>query len=196
MKVEGNPFSPISHGRLCARGQASLNGLYDPDRIPGPLVRKGEGWDRTTWQDAEARLLTGLQQHRGRTVFLTHNFTGTLDRLLDDWSAAFQIERMRYDTFGWEPVRAAHQMLTAMGMDGFAERARRELLATGETVRKRTVDTLTDLTAREAQIAKLARDGHTNQEIAVQLFISPHTVEWHLGNVFTKLGIASRKDLR
>jgi ATP/maltotriose-dependent transcriptional regulator MalT len=95
-----------------------------------------------------------------------------------------------------EQLHAAYQMLTATGMDGFAERARRELLATGETVRKRTVDTLTDLTAREAQIAKLARDGHTKQEIAVQLFISPHTVEWHLGNVFTKLGIASRKDLR
>jgi len=58
------------------------------------------------------------------------------------------------------------------------------------------VETLTDLTAREAQIVKLARDGHSNPEIAVQLFISPHTVELHLGNVFTKLGIASRKDLR
>jgi len=80
-------------------------------------------------------------------------------------------------------------------MEGFAERARRELLATGETVRKRTVETRTDLTAQEAQIAKLARDGRTNQEIAAQLFISPRTVEWHLGNVFTKLGITSRKDL-
>jgi DNA-binding CsgD family transcriptional regulator len=79
---------------------------------------------------------------------------------------------------------------------GFAERARRELLATGETVRKRTVETLTDLTAQEAQIAKLVRNGHSNQEIAAQLFISPRTVEWHLGNVFTKLGITSRKDLR
>jgi hypothetical protein len=76
-----------------------------------------------------------------------------------------------------EQLRASYQMLTAMGMEGFAERARRELLATGETVRKRTVDTLTDLTAQEAQIAKLARDRHTNQEIAAQLFISPRTVE-------------------
>jgi DNA-binding CsgD family transcriptional regulator len=83
-----------------------------------------------------------------------------------------------------------------MGMEGFADRARRELLATGEVVRKRTVDTLIDLTAQEAQIAKLARDGHTNQEIGSHLFISPRTVEWHLGNVFTKLGITSRKDLR
>jgi DNA-binding CsgD family transcriptional regulator len=95
-----------------------------------------------------------------------------------------------------EQLRSAHEMLTAMGMDGFADRARHELLATGETVRKRTVDTLTDLTPQEAQIAKLARDGHTNQEIGSQLFISPRTVEWHLSNVFTKLGITSRKDLR
>src|SRR5258708_22540065 len=69
-----------------------------------------------------------------------------------------------------EQLRAAYHMLTAMGMDGFAERARRELLATGETARKRTVETLTDLTARDAHIVKLSRDGHTNQEIAVQRF--------------------------
>ena len=95
-----------------------------------------------------------------------------------------------------DQLRVAHEILTAMGMEGFADRARRELLATGETVRKRTVDTLTDLTAQEGQIAKLARDGRTNQEIGSQLFISPRTVEWHLGNVFSKLGITSRKDLR
>jgi DNA-binding CsgD family transcriptional regulator len=95
-----------------------------------------------------------------------------------------------------EQLRTAHEMLTDMGMEGFADRARGELLATGETVRKRTVETLTDLTAQETQIAKLARDGRTNQEIGGQLFISPRTVEWHLGNVFAKLGITSRKDLR
>ncbi|MGY4768191.1 helix-turn-helix transcriptional regulator [Kribbella sp. CWNU-51] len=95
-----------------------------------------------------------------------------------------------------EQLHVAHDMLADMGMDGFADRARRELLATGETVRKRTVETLTDLTAQEAQIAKLARDGRTNTEIGSQLFISPRTVEWHLGNVFAKLGITSRKNLR
>ncbi|GAA1636113.1 LuxR family transcriptional regulator [Kribbella alba] len=95
-----------------------------------------------------------------------------------------------------EQLHLAHEMLTDMGMEGFADRARRELLTTGETVRKRTVETLTDLTAQEAQIAKLARSGRTNQEIGGQLFISPRTVEWHLGNVFAKLGITSRKDLR
>jgi DNA-binding CsgD family transcriptional regulator len=80
-------------------------------------------------------------------------------------------------------------------MEAFAERARRELLATGETVRKRTVDTRDQLTAQEAQIARLAVDGHTNPEIGAQLFISPRTVEWHLRKVFTKLGISSRKEL-
>ena len=69
-------------------------------------------------------------------------------------------------------------------------------LATGESVRKRTVDTLIHLTAQEAQIAQLAREGLTNPEIAARMFISPRTVEWHLGNIFTKLGISSRKDLR
>ena len=95
-----------------------------------------------------------------------------------------------------EPLRAAYEMFSSIGAGGFAERARRELVATGETVRKRTVETLTELTGQEAQIARLARDGQTNQEIAAQLFISPRTVEWHLGNVFTKFGITSRKDLR
>jgi DNA-binding CsgD family transcriptional regulator len=94
-----------------------------------------------------------------------------------------------------EQLRAAHEMFSAMGADGFAERARVELLATGETVRKRTVETRDELTAQEAQIARLARGGRTNPEIGAQLYISPRTVEWHLRNVFTKLGIRSRREL-
>ena len=84
-----------------------------------------------------------------------------------------------------------------MGMEAFAERARRELLATGETVRKRTAETASSqqLTAQEAQIARLARDGLTNPEIGARLFLSARTVEWHLGKVFTKLGISSRREL-
>ena len=82
-----------------------------------------------------------------------------------------------------------------MGMVGFAERARGELLATGETVRKRTVETRDDLTAQERQIARLAGDGLTNPEIGARLFLSPRTVEWHLRKVFTKLGIHSRHEL-
>ena len=81
-------------------------------------------------------------------------------------------------------------------MDAFAERARRELAATGEKVRKRSPETRNDLTPQEEQIARLARDGLSNPEIGAQLFISAKTVEWHLGKVFTKLGINSRRQLR
>jgi DNA-binding CsgD family transcriptional regulator len=80
-------------------------------------------------------------------------------------------------------------------LDGFDERTRRELLATGETVRKRRADLRDELTPQEAQIARMARDGHTSREIAAQLFLSRRTVEWHLSKVFNKLGISSRKEL-
>jgi DNA-binding CsgD family transcriptional regulator len=92
-------------------------------------------------------------------------------------------------------LRTAHEMLEAMGMAAFAERARRELWATGETAGKHSVADPGKLTAQELQIAKLARDGLTNPEIGTRLFISARTVEYHLGKVFTKLGIASRAQL-
>jgi len=95
-----------------------------------------------------------------------------------------------------EQLRIAHDMLASMGMEAFAERARSELLATGETVRKRTVDTLGDLTPQEMQIARMAADGQTNPEIGAQLFLSRRTVEWHLRKVFGKLGVSSRRTLR
>ena len=94
-----------------------------------------------------------------------------------------------------EQLRTAHEMLSTIGVDAFAQRAERELLATGETVRKRRVETRGDLTAQEAQIARLARDGLTNPEIGAQLFISPRTVQYHLRKVFLKLGISSRAEL-
>jgi DNA-binding CsgD family transcriptional regulator len=94
-----------------------------------------------------------------------------------------------------EQLRAAHETFSRIGTDGFAERARHELLATGETVRKRTVETRDELTPQEAQIARLAGDGLTNPEIGTQLFISPRTVEWHLRKVFRKLGVGSRRQL-
>jgi DNA-binding CsgD family transcriptional regulator len=93
-------------------------------------------------------------------------------------------------------LRIAHEMLDAMGMDAFAERARRELSATGETARKRTVtSTDQELTAQEAQVARMARDGLSNPEIGARLFISARTVQYRLSKVFTKLGIASRTQL-
>jgi len=93
-------------------------------------------------------------------------------------------------------LRLAHDMLSDMGMEGFAERARRELMATGETVRKRTAQNFAELTAQEEHIARLVAEGHTNPEIGAQLFLSARTVEWHLRKVFSKLGIASRRELR
>jgi DNA-binding CsgD family transcriptional regulator len=93
-------------------------------------------------------------------------------------------------------LRTALEMLSTIGMDAFAERARRELVATGEKVRKRSPETREELTAQEEQIARLARDGLSNPEIRGQLFISARTVEWHLRKVFTKLGISSRRQLR
>jgi DNA-binding CsgD family transcriptional regulator len=95
-----------------------------------------------------------------------------------------------------EQLRAAHEMFTDMGNDPYAERARRELLATGETVRRRAVETADELTPQEAQIGRLAAGGYTNPEIGAQLFLSPRTVEWHLRKVFMKLGINSRRELR
>src|SRR5262245_39295162 len=81
-------------------------------------------------------------------------------------------------------------------MEAFAERARSELLAAGERVRRRTAETHDDLTPQERQIARLAREGLSNPEIGAQLFLSPRTVEWHLRRVYPKLGISSRKDLQ
>ena len=92
-----------------------------------------------------------------------------------------------------EQLRVARETLLAMGAEGFAERARHELLATGEKVRKRRDDTRDELTPQEQHIARLARDGRTNPEIGAELFLSPRTVEWHLKKVFTKLGISSRR---
>jgi DNA-binding CsgD family transcriptional regulator len=102
-------------------------------------------------------------------------------------------ERRRVDAR--EQLRTAYGMLDAMGIGAFAERARRELAATGETARKRTVEASGQLTAQEIQIARLARDGLSNPEIGARLFISARTVQYHLGKVFAKLAISSRSQL-
>ena len=93
-------------------------------------------------------------------------------------------------------LHTAHDMLVTIGMEAFAERARRELIAAGENVRRRSDITRDQLTPQEEQIAALARDGLSNPEIGAQLFLSARTVEWHLGKVFTKLDISSRRQLR
>jgi DNA-binding CsgD family transcriptional regulator len=103
-------------------------------------------------------------------------------------------ERRRLDAR--EHLRTAHTLFTEFGMEGFAERARVELEATGEHARKRTVETRDDLTPQEAQISRLAAEGATNQEIAAQLFVSPSTVDYHLRKAFRKLDVNSRHQLK
>ena len=106
------------------------------------------------------------------------------------------LRRDRRRTDARAQLRIAHDMFDTIGMEAFASRARRELRATGETVHRRTVRAPGTLTAHEASIARLARDGHTNTEIGTQLFLSARTVEWHLRKIFSKLDIGSRRELR
>jgi DNA-binding CsgD family transcriptional regulator len=105
------------------------------------------------------------------------------------------LRRQRRRADAREQLRTAHRMLDTMGIGAFAERARRELAATGETARKRTVETAGELTAQETQIARLARDGLSNPEIGARLFISARTVQYHMSKVLAKLGISSRSQL-
>jgi DNA-binding CsgD family transcriptional regulator len=137
---------------------------------------------------AEGAYLESIE-HLGRTRLRLELARGHL--LYGEW---LRREGRRVDAR--EQLRTANDMFTAIGADGFAGRARHELLATGATVRKRSDDARGDLTPQEAHIARLALKGRTNAEIGTELFISPRTVEWHLKKVFMKLGISSRHGLR
>ena len=176
-----------------------------PERAAAPLLRLGEmahacGTDWALGIEARAHALVSdgetaealyreAIERLGRTRIRV-----TLARahlLYGEW-----LRRKQRRVDAREQLHAAHQMFTEMDMESFGERARRELMATGETVRKRTDETRNELTAQEAQIARFAGEGLTNPEIGAQLFISSRTVEWHLRKVFTKLGISSRRELR
>ncbi|MFC6083997.1 AAA family ATPase [Sphaerisporangium aureirubrum] len=127
-------------------------------------------------------------EHLARSRVAVHRFRAQL--IYGEW-----LRRQNRRVDARVQLKAAYQAFDAMGAEAFARRAERELLATGETVHKRTGDAGVELTFQEAQIARLARDGHTNPEIAAQLFLSHRTVEWHLRKVFTKLDITSRREL-
>jgi DNA-binding CsgD family transcriptional regulator len=139
-------------------------------------------------QDAEA-LYREAVERLARTRMVVHLARAHL--LYGEW---LRRESRRVDAR--EQLRIAYEMFGDMGSEAFAERVRRELLSTGETVRKGAVETRDDLTAQEGQIALLARNGYTNVEIAAELFLSPRTIEWHLRKVFVKLDITSRRELR
>jgi DNA-binding CsgD family transcriptional regulator len=177
------------------------------ERAFGPLAQFGElahaagtDWALGTLARAAAMLAEGATAERlyreaiERLSRVRAPGSQTLARahlLYGEW---LRREHRRIDAR--DQLRIAHAMLADMRAEAFAERASRELQATGETVRKRTADTRDELTPQEAQVARLAADGQTNPEIGAQLFLSPRTVEWHLTKVFGKLGISSRKELR
>jgi DNA-binding CsgD family transcriptional regulator len=138
--------------------------------------------------DAAEHLYRASIAHLGRTRVRVQLARAHL--LYGEW-----LRRQRRRLDAREQLRTAHDLLGAMGMEAFAERARRELLATGQTARKRTVQTSGELTAQEAMIARLAREGLSNPEIGTRLFISARTVQYHLGKVFAKLDISSRAQL-
>jgi DNA-binding CsgD family transcriptional regulator len=160
-------------------------GIAQTDWAAGVAARSralvgGEGDADGLYREAIARLgLTRLRPELARTHLL-----------YGEW---LRRENRRVDAR--EQLREAHDLFTTIGMEAFAERARRELLATGEKVRKRSVETRDELTPQELQIARLAREGLSNPEIGARLFLSPRTVEWHLRKVFSKLGIRSRQEL-
>lgn len=138
--------------------------------------------------DAEG-LFNEAIQRLSRTRLVVHAARSHL--VYGEW-----LRRVRRRSDARTHLGEAHQMFTRMGAQAFAERARRELVATGEKVSKQPIGSGDELTAQEEQIARLAGDGFTNQEIGAQLFISTHTVEWHLRKVFVKLDITSRRQLR
>jgi len=151
---------------LDARSRAILSEGHDAERLYRETIDR-LGRSRAAVEQARAHLLYG------------------------EW-----LRRHRRRIDARDELRAAQAMFTSMGAQAFAGRAGRELLATGETTRKRTDDTRDELTAQELQIALLARDGLSNPEIGARLFISPRTVEYHLRKVFGKLDIQSRHQLR
>ena len=167
--------------RLSERTQAAGTGLaLGVEARSRALLMDGEHAERL-YREAIQRL--------GRTRLRAALVRGHL--LYGEW---LRREKRRADAR--VQLRIAYEGFISMGMEAFAERSRRELLATGETVRKPTTQPVDEFTAQEVQIARLAGDGLTNPEIGAQLFLSARTVEWHLRKIFTKLDISSRRQLR
>jgi DNA-binding CsgD family transcriptional regulator len=180
----------------CARSGDPAAAAAALRRLDGRAVGAATEWERgiraqsaaLVGADAEARFREALDGFRRSRTTLQ---LARAQLLYGEW---LRREGRRVDAR--MQLRAALETFDRNAAAGFAERARRELLATGETVRKRTAETRDDLTAQEAEVARLAADGQTNPEIGAALFLSPRTVEWHLRKVFRKLRVSSRRELR
>ena len=172
------------------RAEEALQRLADETSIDG-------GWGRGT--EARSRALLSAGEHAERYYaeaieqFARTPLQPELARSHLVYGEWLRRENRRVDAR--EQLHLALDMFETMGVDAFVDRARRELLATGENVRRRDGSTRRNLTSQEGHIARLACRGRANHEIAAELFISARTVEWHLRNVFTKLGITTRRDL-
>jgi DNA-binding CsgD family transcriptional regulator len=181
-----------AHSAMPARAASALRQLSEVTRASGTdwargiearcraLLARGEAAENA-YREAVDRL--------GRT-----RIRGEHARARLAYGRWLRLENRRTDAR--QELRTAHELFTGMGMEAFARRAAEELSATGETVPARTAEAAGTLTAQEAQITRLVRDGLTNSEVAARLLLSPRTVEWHLGNIYPKLGITSRRELR
>lgn len=183
----------VEAGVRCGRPDDAAEGLR---RLTERTRASGTDWalglearSRALLADDPAAHYEEAVERLGRTRLAPHRARAQL--VFGEW-----LRRENRRTEAREQLRAAYDTFAHIGAQAFAERARRELAATGETVRSRSVDTVHHLTAREDQIARLAASGRTNPEIGSELFISARTVEYHLAKVFTKLGIASRRELQ
>jgi DNA-binding CsgD family transcriptional regulator len=189
-------WAPLELVEAGARSDARA-GATDALRRLEERTRAGTDWALGVWARSAALLNDGKAAealyHEAIERFDRGRVTCHLPRAQLVYGEWLRRENRRVDAR--EQLRAAHETFRGIGAEAFAERARRELLATGETARKRTDDTRAFLTPQEGQIARLAREGLSNPEIGAQLFISPRTVQYHLRKVFLKLDITSRNQL-
>jgi DNA-binding CsgD family transcriptional regulator len=192
-----SPWALYELVEAAARSDQLERACAAADQLSRLAVASGSNWARGAAARSRALVSTGSaaeQQYReaiellGTTRMATHLARARL--VYGEW---LRREKRRIDARN--QLRSAFDAFASMGAEAFAERARRELQATGEKVRKRSEGTRTDLTPHEEEIARLAGEGRTNSEIGAQLFIGARTVEWHLGKVFAKLDISSRREL-
>ncbi|UXA20812.1 LuxR family transcriptional regulator [Mycobacterium sp. SMC-4] len=188
-------YELVEAATRCGEGDAAKEAV---SRLVDTAGASGTNWGLGVLASAQAMVAAGetademfteATERLSRTPIVVHLARTRL--LHGEW-----LRRANRRTDARRELVSAHEAFDRIGARGFAERARRELAATGEKVRSRQTRTGVELTAQEAQIARMAADGLTNQEIGAQLFISPHTVEWHLRKVFPKLGVTSRRQLR
>jgi DNA-binding CsgD family transcriptional regulator len=192
-----SPWALYELTEAAARSDQRERAVAAADRLAGIAAASGSAWARGAAARSRALLASGRAAHElyreaiellGRTRMATHLARAQLS--YGEW-----LRRENHRMQARDQLRPACDALAAMGAQAFAERARRELAATGEKVRRRHEDPSSELTPQEEEIAQLAREGRTNPEIGAQLFIGARTVEWHLRKVFAKLDIGSRREL-